>query len=185
MDSFFSEDELKLLGLKSYGEDVRVSRKCSIYGPEEIEIGNHVRIDDFCILSGRIHIGDYIHIAAYSALYAGDAGIEINDFANLSSRVAVYAISDDYLGESMTNPMIPDALKKVQKEKVVIEKHVIIGTGCTILPGVRLAEGSAVGCMSLIKKDTEAWTVYAGIPAGKIKERSRELLKSATSLQYL
>lgn len=34
-------------------------------------IGSNVRIDDFCILSGRLEFGSYVHIAAYSALYGG------------------------------------------------------------------------------------------------------------------
>ncbi len=67
-------------------------------------INDNVRIDDFCILSGHIEIGSYIHIAAYSALYGGQAGIFMDDFLNISSRVFVYSVSDDYSGETMTNP---------------------------------------------------------------------------------
>ena len=106
MDSFFHEEELKLLNIK-IGQNVKISKKCSIYG-YDIEIGNNVRIDDFCILSGKIRLGDYIHIAAYSALYGGTEGIYIKDYANISSRVSIYAINDDYSGKTMTNPMIPD-----------------------------------------------------------------------------
>lgn len=185
MNSFYSPEELAVLGLKSYGQNVLISRKSSIYGAMNIEIGNNVRIDDFCILSGNISIGDYVHIAAYSALYAGDAGIEIDDFANISSRVVIYAVNDDYSGESMTNPMIPGKYKIPQEEKVILHKHVIIGSGSTILPGVELKEGSAVGCMSLVKENLEMWTIYAGIPVKVIKERSRrarELEKELISM---
>ena len=34
MNSFYSPEELKSLGLKEYGENVLISRKCSIYGAE-------------------------------------------------------------------------------------------------------------------------------------------------------
>ncbi len=105
--SFLSREELMEIGFKSIGENVLLSRKASIYGPENIEIGNNVRIDDFCILTGKIKLGSYIHIAAYSALFGGEEGIIMEDFSGLSSRVSVYAISDDYSGESLTNPMIP------------------------------------------------------------------------------
>ena len=176
-DSFFSAEELRVLGLRAYGCNVKISRKCSIYQASSIVLGDNVRVDDFCILSGRIKIGNYVHVAAYSALYAGDIGIEIGDFSNISSRVAIYAISDDYSGNSMTNPMISERYKDLQKEKVSIDRHVIIGTGCTILPGVKIAEGSAVGSMSLVKKSTEPWTINAGIPAEKKKMRSRKLLE--------
>ncbi|MGM0838324.1 MAG: acyltransferase [Bacillota bacterium] len=176
MDSFYSSDELKEIGFRQCGENVLISRKASIYGAQNISIGDNVRIDDFCILSGNITIGSYIHIAAFTALYGGNKGIEIQDFANLSSKIAIYALSDDYSGETMTNPMIPDKYKNVLSEKVIIGRHVIIGSGCVILPGVVLNEGSAFGAMSLINKTSEPWSINAGIPYKRIKERSKELL---------
>lgn len=154
-----------------------ISRKASIYGAENMIIGSHVRIDDFCILSGQIELGDYIHIAAYSALYGGEKGIFIGDFANLSSRVSVYSVSDDYSGETMTNPMIPEEYKDVRSACVHIGRHVIIGSTSVVLPGVTLGEGSAFGSFSFINRDIEPWTINAGIPCRKLKDRSRDLLK--------
>ncbi len=75
MSNFYSKDELKEIGLKSYGKNVLISRKCSIYGTGNMEIGNHVRMDDFCILSGKIVLKNFIHIAAFSALYGENEGI--------------------------------------------------------------------------------------------------------------
>ena len=165
------------MGFKSIGADLSISKKASFYGVENISIGSHVRIDDFCILSGEISIGDYIHIAAYSALYGSDAGIQINEFANISSRVCIYAVTDDYSGESMTSPMIPDEYKNLQKAPVYIGRHAIIGSGSVILPGSEIGEGCAVGSLSLIKNALDAWWIYAGIPAKKLKERSKGLLE--------
>lgn len=176
-NSFYSMEELKDMGFKSIGADLSISKKASFYGVENISIGSHVRIDDFCILSGKISIGDYIHIAAYSALYGSDAGIQINEFANISSRVCIYAVTDDYSGESMTSPMIPDEYKNLQKAPVYIGRHAIIGSGSVILPGSEIGEGCAVGSLSLIKNVLDAWWIYAGIPAKKLKERSKGLLE--------
>ena len=176
MSSFYTEDELKEIGFKEIGKSVFISRKASIYSPELISLGNNVRIDDFCILSGKVTIGNYIHIAAYSALYGGEKGIFISDYANISSRVCVYSISDDYSGETMTNPMVPDEYKKVQSEPVYIGKHVIIGSTSVVLPGVKLGEGSSFGSFSLIKNDSEEWSINMGIPAKKVKNRSKHLL---------
>ena len=51
MTSFYSEKELLSIGFKSYGINVLISRYARFYRPENIVIGDHVRIDDFCILS--------------------------------------------------------------------------------------------------------------------------------------
>lgn len=177
MTSFYTSEELQEIGFKSIGENVYISRKSSIYGASNISIGNNVRIDDFCILSGKIDIGNYIHIAAYSAIYGGTKGVELNDFCNISSRVSIYALSDDYSGESMTNPMVPDYLKNVYEATVVIKKHVIIGSTSVILPGVVLEEGCSFGSMSLVNKSTLPWGIYIGVPCKRIKERKKKILE--------
>ena len=171
MDSFYSEDELQTLGLKQIGRNVLISRKCSIYGAENISVGNNTRIDDYTILSGKVNMGDYVHIAAGAYLFGGSAGIEINDFCGVSARSCIYAVTDDYLGSSMTNPMIPMEYRNVIQETVTLEKHVLIGAGSIVLPGVRIAEGGAFGAMSLINKSTKEWTVYIGAPIKEWKER--------------
>ena len=176
MNSFYTESELLDIGFKKCGKDVLISKKCSIYSAENIEIGDHVRIDDFAILSGRITFGSYIHIAAGTYLFGGIAGIDIGNFSTISSRGAVYAVSDDYSGCSMTNPMIPDEYRKVTNEKVAIGKHAIIGTGTTILPGVMIADGVAVGAMSLVRDNLQEYKMYAGVPCRCIKDRKKEFL---------
>jgi acetyltransferase-like isoleucine patch superfamily enzyme len=175
--SFYSRNELELIGLKAVGEDVFISRNAKFYSPETMSIGNNVRIDDFCILSGVITIGSYIHISASTILTAGQAGIEIGDFANISQRVNVFANSDDYSGQTMTNPMIPGKFKKLEQAKVTIKRHSIIGCGTVVMPGVTIEEGTAIGAMCFVDRSTKPWTIYAGIPAKAIKERSRELLR--------
>jgi acetyltransferase-like isoleucine patch superfamily enzyme len=176
MNSFLDCEEILALGLRSVGERVSISRKASLYGCSHISLGNDVRIDDFCILSGNITVGNYIHIAAFCAFYGGEAGIEIGDFANFSSRISIYAISDDYSGESMTNPMIPDKYKKLEHGKVSIGKHVIIGSGSVILPGTSIGEGGSIGALSLVKQDLPEWSICAGIPAKVIRPRSKNAL---------
>lgn len=182
-DNFYTIEELTQIGFAFLGTnddckmDIRVSRKASIYSPEKVTLGNHVRIDDFCILSGHIEIGNYVHIAAYTALYGGKEGIYISDFANLSSRICVYSVSDDYSGKTMTNPMVPDEFKDVESRPVYIGKHVIIGSTSIVLPGVNVAEGSSFGSFSFINSDSEPWSINVGIPARKIKNRSRNVIK--------
>jgi galactoside O-acetyltransferase len=57
-----------------------------------------------------------------------------------------------------------------------LKKHSVIGTGSTILPGVTLHEGAAVGAMSLVKNDIDEYTIFFGVPAKKQKNRSKKIL---------
>ncbi|MGL5230796.1 MAG: acyltransferase [Cetobacterium sp.] len=173
---FYTREELEKIGFKSIGKNVLISDKCSIYSPEKILLGNNVRIDDFCLLSGDIKIGNYVHIAAYSALFGG-AGIEMEDFTGISSRVTIYSVSDDYSGEFLTNPTVPNKFKKVQEEKVILKKHSLIGASAIILPGVILGEGTSIGANSLVTKSTEEWSIYFGNPVKRLKSRKKDLLE--------
>jgi len=182
MNSFLSEEELKKLGIKKYGKNVLISRKASIYSPENIELGNNVRIDDFCILSGKIKIGNYVHISAYTALY-GRYGIEIDDFCGCSPRTILFSATDDFSGEYMISPMVPEEYCNIIGGKIKLCKFVQIGANSIVMPNVVIKEGTAVGASSLVKSDLEEWGIYAGIPIRKIKDRKKNILNLVKRLQ--
>lgn len=175
ISSFYTIAELNQIGLKSIGENVMISRFAQFYGVEKMEIGNHVRIDDFCILSGNIKLGNYIHISAYSALY-GKFGIEMEDYTGLSPRCTVFSATDDFSGDYLIGPMVDSKYTNVFGGKVHIKRFSQLGANCVVLPQVLINDGVAVGAMSLITKDLEAWKVYAGIPAKIINDRNKELI---------
>lgn len=183
MTSFYSEEELLSIGFKSYGINVLISRYARFYRPENIVIGDHVRIDDFCILSAGslIEVGNYVHIACYSSLI-GNGNIIISDYCSISGRVSIYSSSDDYSGKYMTNPMVPKNFTNVTDASVVLEKHVIIGCGATILPGVILEEGVAIGAMSLVQMNCKSNMIYTGNPLKKLIPRSKDYKKIETKL---
>ncbi len=154
-NSFYSHDELAGLGLKSYGENVLISRFARLYSPGTIEIGSHVRIDDFCILSGTIKLGSHIHISAYSALYGK---------------------TDDFSGDYLIGPMVDESLTNVTGGEVRIGRYSQLGAGCVVMPKVRIGEGVALGAMSLVLKDLDPWKIYKGIPTTFHRDRGRKLL---------
>lgn len=180
-----SRTALEKMGFASIGESIQISDKASFYGTDRIILGSNVRIDDFCVVSagaGGIFIGQYVHVAVYSLLI-GAGKITLSDFCNISSRVSIYSSSDDHTGSTMTNPTIPPKYTGVRHADVFIGKHVVVFSGSIILPGVTLAEGAVVGALSLIKNNCETFSIYAGNPAKRIKDRQRGLL--ALEQQFL
>jgi len=175
MNSFYNQEELIQLGLKSFGKNVLISRKVSIYGAKNIFIGNNVRIDDFCILSGNIKLGSHIHISAYTALY-GSMGIVLENYTGLSARCTVYSAVDDFSGNYLIGPMVNENKTNVTGGEVIIHKYSQVGAGCIIMPNISIEEGVVVGAMSFVNKSLQSWNIYAGIPAIRIKERSKKLL---------
>jgi dTDP-4-amino-4,6-dideoxy-D-glucose acyltransferase len=184
---YLTNQQILNMGFASIGENVLLSDKASYYNCQKIQFGNNVRVDDFCVLSageGGIAIGNYVHIAVYCSII-GNGKVIMEDFSGLSARVSIYSSSDDYSGLAMTNPMVPPEFTNVQNADVKIGRHVIIGTGSVVLPGVNLEEGVAIGALSLVKKNCRSFGIYIGVPAKRISERKHDLLAKEKDLLIL
>lgn len=182
--AFLSREALLTMGFKSLGEEVLISDKASIYNPGQIELGSHIRIDDFCILSagaGGIFIGNYVHIACHASLI-GAGRMELHDFCGIANRVSILSASDDFSGNYLMGPTVPDELRCVTAAPVVLEKQVIIGSASVVFPGVRIAAGTAIGAMSLVRESIAAPGIYAGAPLRRIKERSNRIFELEAEL---
>jgi len=175
--AYLSETQLGEIGFRRLGKNVRISEKASIYNPELIELGDNSRIDDYCVISGRVVIGKFVHIAPLCLVAGGEKGIFLDDFCGLAYHVLVFSQSDDYTGRALTNPTVPDKYKLEKKESVFLGRHVIVGAGSIVFPGVNIAEGCSVGAMSLVNQSTEPWGVYVGNPARWIKARKKDMLE--------
>lgn len=174
---FLSKSELMRMDFKYVGENVKISNRAVFHNPQNIEIGNNVRIDDYCVISGGaggIKIGDYVHIAVYCSII-GKGRVVMENFSGLSSRVSIYSSNDDYSGNFLTNPTVPSEYTNVSHGDVHLKKHVIVGAGSVILPNVVLEEGVAVGSLSLVTKSVEEYKIVVGNPARVLKDRKRNL----------
>jgi acetyltransferase-like isoleucine patch superfamily enzyme len=147
-----------------------ISPKASLYG--DIQVHPSSRIDDFAVLSGVIAIGQHVHVACHCILIGE---ITMEDFSGLSGGVRIYAKSDDYSGEWMTNPTVPAHLTRMDARPVRIGRHAIVGANAIILPGVTIGEGAAIGAGALITRDVPPWMIVAGHNR-IIRERKRRVL---------
>jgi len=177
--AFLSRDKLEAMGFRSLGQNVQISEKASFYNTAQISIGDHTRIDDFCILSageGGIEVGSYIHIGCYSS-FLGNAPIILHDFCGISGRVSFYSHIDDTSGEYLVQPTFPDKFRHMISDPIIVERHGLVGAGSIVFPGVTVGTGALVGALSLVKENCEPFWVYGGVPAQKIKPRKRDFLK--------
>jgi acetyltransferase-like isoleucine patch superfamily enzyme len=174
--AYLSQQQLSQAGFRRVGRNVLVSDKAAIYNADQIEIGDHSRIDDFCVLSGRITIGRHVHVTVFCNIAGASEGVVIGDFCALSYRTCVFTRSEDYSGQALPGPLVPARYTLVTNKAVQIGDHCIVGAGCVIMPGASLAVGTSVGAMSLVLTTTQEWSIYTGVPARKLKDRQRGLL---------
>jgi dTDP-4-amino-4,6-dideoxy-D-glucose acyltransferase len=177
-----------LTQLKKAGIDVYISSNVEIRRPQLVSVGNHVAIDTGFYISTAAEIGDYTHIAPYVHIIGSAKGLlRMGHFTNISLGGKIICGSDSFLGEGLISaPGLPEEFRDTLKiEPVVFENFANTGANVTILPGVTLKEGSVIGANSLVTKDTEPWTIYAGSPAKPIKIRRKDkMIEYAKRLGY-
>jgi len=158
---------------RSLGRNVKIWETAKLATPELISIGNNVIVDDFVLIIGDTEIGDYVHVSSFCSITGGGKCI-LEDFSGLSSGCRIVTGTEDFRGGCLTNPTVPAPYRKAERSFVHIKKHSIIGVGTIIMPGVTVGEGVAVGANSLVLKDCEPWTIYAGSPAKPVRSRPSE-----------
>ena len=138
----------RVIPFKSLGESVRIRRGGWIMEPEQVTIGNHTSLNFHFIINGR-------------------GVVEIGNHVLIGPRVLIYSRNHEY-----KDCTIYISEQGAVAAKVVIEDDVWLCAGAIILPGVRVAKGTVVAAGAVVTKDTEPYSIVAGVPAVKIGERN-------------
>ena len=163
---------------KKIGKNVQIGRNVYFRYPSEVEIGDNVIIDDFCYFTTQVSIGNHCHIAPSCTVIGGREGrFVMEDFGGMSAGCRVVCGTDDYL-EGLTNATIPAQFRgNATIGEVIMRRHVIVGTNSVLMPNIVLAEGTAVGAMSVVTQSTMPWKVYVGNPAKSLLPRNRKSIE--------
>ena len=128
----------------------------TVIGDGRIEIGEHVGLNGTTIASrNRISIGDYTMIGPNTFILDHDGH-------------SAWPPRDRWTTSGISAP-------------VVIGQDVWIGMNCIILKGVSIGSGSIIAAGSVVIKDVEPNSLYAGNPAVKVKSLNNRDKKHASS----
>tara|TARA_B110001450_G_C17643784_1_gene490327 strand:- start:951 stop:1475 length:525 start_codon:yes stop_codon:yes gene_type:complete len=170
MNSFLNKNELNKIGFKYLGENIKISRFANFYSAHQISIGNNVRVDDFCVLSGSIHLKNNIHISAHCTLY-GNSGIVLEDNTGISTGCILYSEIDDFTSSCLIGAQHTEAKRKLIKGKIILEEHSQLGAKSVVMPGITIKQGAVTGTMTFVNLNLNPWSVYIGSPAKFLKSR--------------
>lgn len=183
--AWLTQTQIDALGFASVGHSVFLSDKAAFYHCEKISLGNHVRIDDFCVLcagEGGIEIGNYVHLAVYCEL-KGEGKIYMEDFSGLSARVSIYSDYSHCRAEMLAYSDLSESDFFGKKGDVILHSQSGSGTGSVILPNVTLEMGSGCPTSSVITKSCKALGVYFGVPARWVKQRQNHIVELEKQLR--
>lgn len=99
----------------------------------------------------------------------GEMLVDIGKNVSIAPNVLMIAESNANNGNLINQiPYVKDTLTK--KNKIIVADEVWIGANVTILPGVTIGTCSVIGAGSVVIDDVDSYSIYAGIPAKKIRD---------------
>ncbi len=143
----------------------------------ESVVGHHIRYVEQGMGGVEISRPQNFKIGRTSTLKSAtyidcDGGVEIGEYFHTGRGLTIFSSNHKYDNDKF----IPYSTERIRK-KVVIEDFVWCGANVTILPGVRLGEGSIIGAGSVITKDVPPFAIACGNPAKVVKYRNIESYK--------
>lgn len=124
----------------------------------------------FCDYGTQIYFGDNVFIN-FNCTILDCARVEIGEGTMMGPNVQIY---------TATHPLEPKARREGKEfaAPIKIGKHVWIGGGAIILPGITIADGAVIGAGAVVTKDVPAFAVAVGNPA-KVKRQFYDFKKEA------
>jgi acetyltransferase-like isoleucine patch superfamily enzyme len=172
------------------GRRPAIGRGVVLRGPQAIELGNKVLVDDYAVLDARgadseIVLENFVSIGRFSTIAAKGGKIKLGNAVNIGSYCRVATQSSVEIGESVLvaaycyigsgNHQIGDeSTPLISREMdikggVRIGAHAWIGAHSTILDGVTIGERAIVGAHSLVRENIPSDSVAVGSPAKVIR----------------
>ncbi|MCS6794768.1 MAG: N-acetyltransferase [Raineya sp.] len=154
------ENERQSISSVQVGENVKIFKFVNLYG---CTIGDNTKIGSFVEIQKGVIIGKNCKISSHTFICEG---VKIGDGVFVGHNV------------SFINDLLPRAVNadgSMQTEadwqlvETIVEDRASIGTGATILGGIRIGKNAVVGAGAVVTKDVPDNAVVVGNPARIIK----------------
>jgi acetyltransferase-like isoleucine patch superfamily enzyme len=149
----------------SVGEGITFYNFINLY---DCAIGDNSRIGAFVEIQKNAAIGKNCKISSHTFICEG---VHIADNVFVGHNVT-------FINDKFPRAVNDDGSVQTDKDWTVIETHVgdraSIGSGSTILCGLRIGSRAVIGAGSVVTRDVPAGAVVAGNPARVMRKRGHE-----------
>lgn len=152
------------------GKNFHCGRGVFIWGKDTIIIGDNFYIGKYSSIETNCVIGNNVIIANH----VGIVGRYDHNYQQIGVPIRLASQIRD-----------KDYFWKGSNEVTYIGNDVWIGYGAIIMSGVHIADGSIIAAGSVVTHDTEPYSIYAGVPAKKIRDRFENESDKDKHLQLL
>lgn len=143
--------------LKALGEGVRINEKVKVSGDVTIGRFSSINGPNTALMSriNPISTGSFCSIAP---------NVWVQEYSHRMDRITTYYINRNVFGKKLEEDIW-------SRGPIIIEDDVWVGANAVILGGVTVGRGSIIGAGAVVTRDIPRYSVAAGNPALKIRER--------------
>lgn len=153
----------------------------------DVVIGRFFQTGHYVLIREHTIVGDFVLVGTHSIL---DGYVIVGDFVKIES--SSYVPTNTRIGNrvfigpnvTLTNDKYPLKMRNCYKpEGPIIEDNVSIGGGVTVVPGVRIGEGSFIAAGTTVTKDIPPFSFVHGVP-GRIMPIPDKLREQNLALSW-
>jgi len=180
----------RLLG--KVGRNVTFGVGVVLRHPRKIFLGDHVVIDDGCVLDAKgtdnmgIRIGNGVFLGRNTILNCKNGDIVLEDNVNIGSNVTIFSASQVHVGRDnliaaycylvggthqFDDPSVPVLYQGRVSKGIQIGPGGWLGAHVTVFDGVRIGKHAVIGAGSVVNTDIPDYAIAAGVPVRIIRER--------------
>lgn len=189
----WNEDIKKHLG--ACGENVFIGHNVIFTQPQNVFLGDNVRIDPFTLITSKLKTGNYVQITAYAMLGGSHNTVTLGNWTFIGYGSKLFTNSEDYSGnDGPVNEYWGN--NKVFSGDIEFKDYAGVASDVIVFPGITLPEGCCIGAKSLVhrnewntripfvssvgrfqyetvREELVPYTVFAGNPLSRLKKRNK------------
>ncbi len=195
----FLRSKLYPMLLGNVGRNVSFGLGVVLRHPQKICIGDHVVIDDQCVLDAKgsdnrgIFIGNGVFLGRGSILNCKNGDIILEDNVNISSNCLIFSASEVKIEADVLlaaycylvggthhfdNPGVPVLHQKRSSKGIHVGSGGWLGAHVTVFDGVEIGKNVVIGAGSIVNKNIPNYAIAAGVPIKVIQKRKIGKIKS-------
>ena len=174
--SGWNEEIKKSLG--GCGKNVRIGHNVIITQPQNVFLGDDVRIDPFTLITSKQKTGNFVHVCSHVVLGGSGYQVSLGDWAFVGYGSQLFTQSEDYSGHY--GPVNEEwSGNKTDGGDIVFNEYSGVASGCIIFPRVVLPRGTCIGVRTTVRANRarrrlQEFKVYQGDNLDMICQRNEE-----------
>ncbi|MBN2779503.1 MAG: hypothetical protein JXQ74_00340 [Alphaproteobacteria bacterium] len=150
------------------GKHTKIADLAIIKQPDHLIMGDYSEIREFTVITAKTTLGKHCGIERNVTISGSKYHFKLGDYSAIAHGARILLQSNDYVHDLISHDSSIEG-------DVTFDRYTGCGANAIVMPNNHIPEGTVIGALSFVPPNFkfEPWSVYAGIPIRKIKDRDK------------